>query len=67
MVIKSALAFSFCFSFTELQLETVSKAFHITAKYWRRQGIEVLLLNFALKFIKCTSVGLSTSALLLPI
>jgi hypothetical protein len=38
-----------------------------TAKYWRRQGIEVLLLNFALKFNKCTSVGLSTSALLLPI
>jgi len=33
----------------------------------RRQGIEVLLLNFALKFNKCTSVGLSTSALLLPI
>ena len=27
---KSAVAFSFCFSFTELQLETVSKAFHIT-------------------------------------
>ena len=25
--------FSFCFSFTELQLETVSKAFHITLGY----------------------------------
>ena len=29
-MIKSG-SFSFCFSFTELQLETVSKAFHITA------------------------------------
>jgi hypothetical protein len=27
---KSAVAFFFLFSFTELQLETVSKAFHIT-------------------------------------
>jgi hypothetical protein len=28
--IKSGLAFSFCFSFTDFQLKTVSKAFHIT-------------------------------------
>jgi len=33
LFLKSALAFSFCFSFTELQLETVSKAFHITTIY----------------------------------
>jgi len=32
--IKSAVAFSFCFSFTELQFETVSKAFHITLVVW---------------------------------
>ncbi len=37
------------------------------AKYWRRQGIKVLLPMSAQKLNKCTSVGLSTSALLLPI
>jgi hypothetical protein len=30
---KSVMAFSFCFSFTELPLEHVIKAFHITTKY----------------------------------
>jgi len=35
---KSALAFSFCFSFTELQLETVSKAFHITLVFMAAWG-----------------------------
>jgi hypothetical protein len=30
MVLKVRWLFSFCFSFTDFQLETVSKAFHIT-------------------------------------
>jgi hypothetical protein len=33
--------FSFCFSFTEFQLETVSKAFHITLKGFAMAGLKI--------------------------
>jgi hypothetical protein len=45
--IKSAVAFFFLFFLTEFQLKMVSKAFHITAKYWRRAGFVALLLIVA--------------------
>ena len=50
-----------------LVAKLLNSLLRITAKYWRRQGIEVLLPMPVQKLNKCTSVGLSTSALLLPI